>query len=419
MGPDKVLKHLVKNNTGQICTYSLENLENLETLKQVFLFDSLQGAGLSGPLTEARYNKTIAGFQQGIHAQIPPASFKTTEIATLPQIREEVFEGMNYKRSVIFLMSNGCEWALKAAHGCTMCGHLAKQVRRDEPIPAEDFIYQVAKEFERHDFKNYPLLNIYNNGSFLNDNEIPPAARREILKRVTENSHIKMLVLETRPEFVTEEKVQEIKHLIPRKHVQLAIGLEVKNDLVRNICLNKGFSTVQYERAAKIITRYLHLRTYVFLKPPFISEKDGIELAVEAVDYAFDRGSATVSLEACTIQDFTLVKYLYDQGLYKPPWLWSILEVVRRSKPRRAGKLIIGLFQFFPSPQAVPYNCHLCSDRVMTAIKAYNRTLSPGVLEGLDCPCKNQWQTQLNEVRLPLKSQLSESLAYLKNRLKN
>ncbi|MCU0287794.1 MAG: ACP S-malonyltransferase [Acidobacteria bacterium] len=418
MGPDKVLKHLLKNNTDRIYTYSLENRENLETLKQLSLVGSLQPSGLSGSLAETRCNKTIAGFQQGIHILIPPADFKTTEIATVPQIREEVFEGINYKRSVIFLMSNGCEWALNSAHGCTMCGHLAKQIRRGTPIPAEDFITQVSREFERHDFKNYPLLNIYNNGSFLNDNEIPAAARRAILKRVGENPDIKMLVLETRPEYVTEEKVREIKDLVRGKHVQLAVGLELKNDLVRYICLNKGFSKAHYERAAGIITRYLHLRTYVFLKPPFIPEKESIDLAVETVDYAFEQGSTTVSLEACTIQDFTLVKYLYDLGMYAPPRLWSILEVVRRAKPHHHGQLIVGLFQFYPSPQAVPYNCPLCSDRVMAAIKTYNRTLCTTALAELNCPCKKQWQNQLNETLLPLTSRVKENLAYLKNHLK-
>jgi radical SAM enzyme (TIGR01210 family) len=108
-----------------------------------------------------------------------------------------------------------------------------------------------------------------------------------------------MLVLETRPEFVTEEKVREIKRLIPDKHIELGVGLEIKDDFYRRICINKGFSLQRYNSAANIITKYLNLRTYVLLKPLFLTEKEAIEQAIETIEYAFASGTTTVSLEAC------------------------------------------------------------------------------------------------------------------------
>jgi radical SAM enzyme (TIGR01210 family) len=380
-------------------------------------FGRFQSEGLTGELKDSKYNKVISQLQRFVHAQIPEETYNTAKIATPAHIREEVFEGKNYKRSVIFLMSNGCQWAIKNAHGCTMCGHLAKQTRRDEVIPVDDFIYQLEGEFEKHDFKNYPLLNIYNNGSFLNDNEIPPTARRKILKRVNEIPDIKMLVLETRPEFVTEEKIKEIKQLVPDKHVEIAVGLEIKNDLIRTICLNKGFSLEKYEESAGIIVKHLHMRTYVFLKPPFLSEMESVDHAVETVEYALEKGNTTVSLEACTVQDFTLVKHLYNRGMYTPPWLWSILEVVRRVRIKGPGKLIVGLFQFYPSPRAVPYNCDRCSSQVMEVIKKYNRTLDKDFLNDLDCGCKKDWQAQLKQEQLSFKKKLKEIIQYLKSKV--
>jgi radical SAM enzyme (TIGR01210 family) len=138
-------------------------------------------------------------------------------------------------------MSNGCEWALTGAHGCTMCGHLAKQTRENRLISAHDHISQFEKEFKKIDFKEYPLVNIFNNGSFLNDNEIAPHARTEILKMVNADPDIKMLVIESRPEFVTEDKIKGLRRLLPGKWVEVAIGLELKDDYYRILCLNKGF----------------------------------------------------------------------------------------------------------------------------------------------------------------------------------
>lgn len=374
-------------------------MSNLEKL-----LGKLQNKGLEGKLKKSYYHKVLSEVQRIIHAQIPEENYNSEKVASTTNIREENFKGVNYQRVVLYLLSRGCEWAVKNAHGCTMCGHLAKQTRRDALISVRDYTHQFEGEFKKIDFKKYPLLNLYNNGSFLNDNEIPPEARRKILKKINSNTNIKMLVLETRPEFVTEEKIKEIKDHIIDKHVEIAIGLELKDDFYRTICINKGFSLRQFISAASIIIRHLNLRTYVLLKPAFLTEKESIEQAIETIEYAFELGATTVSLEACTIQDYTLLNYLHERGLYRTPWLWSIIEILKKSASR--GKLIIGLFQFHPSPHVVPYNCDLCSGRVMEAIHHYNRTLDVKLIEGLDCECKKRWKEILREKPVPFEKRL-------------
>lgn len=380
------------------------------------LLGSPENTGLKGDLSKSQYYRLISEAQRIIHAQIPNENCNTDKVAAVETgLREEIFEGVNYKRAVVYLMSNGCEWALKSAHGCMMCGHLAKQTRRDKPISVKDYLKQFEEEFEKIEFKEYPILNLYNNGSFINDNEIPPEARKGMLKKINENPDIKMLVLETRPEFVTEEKVREIKRLIPDKHIELGVGLEMKNDFYRGICINKGFSLQRFNVAANIITKHLNLRTYVLLKPLFLTEKEGIELAIETVEHSFAMGATTVSLEACTIQDYTFMKYLYERGLYSPPWLWSIIEVVKGIKA--PGKLIVGLFKFFPSPSKVPNNCDRCNEKVMEAIVQYNRTLDTKVFNGIRCECKKEWKKILGEKPIPFEERL-KPIPELLNELK-
>jgi uncharacterized Fe-S cluster-containing MiaB family protein len=89
------------------------------------------------------------------------------------------------------------------------------------------------------------------------------------------------------------------------------------------------------------------------------------------------------------------MKYLYERGLYSTPWLWSIVEVVKRIKT--PGKLIVGLFKFFPSPSAVPNNCDQCNEKVMEAIVQYNRTLDRKVFNRITCKCKKDWVKILKE----------------------
>jgi hypothetical protein len=308
----------------------------------------------------------------------------------------------------MYLLTNGCEWALQKANGCTMCGHLAKQLRKKANITEDDYLHQFRDAFAKIDFKEYPILNLYNNGSFLNENEVPRKVQRYILEMIGANKDIKMLVLETRPEFVTEDKVREIKSFIPDKHVELAMGLEVKDDFYRAICVNKGFSLKKFDAAARIICKHLALRTYILLKPPFLTEQESIEQAIQATEHAFMVGSSSVSLEACTVQGYTLVEYLYNRQLYNPPWLWSILEVVKNSK--KSGKMVIGLFQFYPNPSTVPYNCDKCSHKVLEAFREYNRTLDIRLLENLTCECKTEWEKFLKEKPLPFEVRLESFL---------
>lgn len=368
--------------------------------------DKIQKLETTGLLKCAKYYHFISDIMNRIHSKIPEQEFDVSRVARPTDIREEYFNGVNYKRAVMFLQSNGCEWALKSANGCTMCGHLARQTRDEKTISCEDYINQFTSEFNKINFEKYPLFNLYNNGSFFNDNEIPSDARKVMLEKVSKNPYIKMLVLETRPEFVTQEKMDEVADILKGKHVEIAIGLEAVDDSVRYACLNKGFSLKCYDEAAKIITKKLHLRTYVMLKPPFLSERESISQAVRTVKHAFKAGSTTVSLEACTIQDYTLIQYLSDREIYKTAWLWSIIEVVKRSQG--LGKFIVGMFQFFPSPSRVPYNCDRCSNKVMEALKEYNRTLDKNVFEKLTCECKDEWKREVEKKDIPFKERLDD-----------
>ena len=108
------------------------------------------------------------------------------------------------------------------------------------------------------DSDGIPILNIYNNGSFFNENEIPSEARRAILRMVNHTSSIQKLLVECRPEFITESVIRETKALLPDKELEIAIGLETADDVHRRIAVNKGFSMRQFSKAAEISHKKRH-----------------------------------------------------------------------------------------------------------------------------------------------------------------
>lgn len=310
-------------------------------------------------------------------------------------IREEFFESRNVKRAVIYLPSPGCEWAFWGP-GCNMCGHYLAQGRA---ISSDLLVEAFVKEFQNIDWRLYPILNLYNNGSFFNENELLGDAMDRILSIINSVDDIRSVVIESRPEYITDEKMKHITQLLHYKRVEVAIGFESSTDIIRNLYLGKGIRLREFENAIAIVNRYGFSRAYVLLKPPFVSESFAIKDAIDSIIYAFNLGVHTVSLEPATIQEGTLLHYLWSLDEYLPPWLWSIVEVVKRTAHK--GKVVTGMFQFYPSPLTVPYNCPECSDKILEAIREYNRTLSPACLNNLpSCNCYREWSSLLAAVEV-------------------
>ena len=298
-------------------------------------------------------------------------------------------------RWTLLLPGSGCAWA-KTSAGCHMCGFKVKidQINRGKPASVTKLmtIFQLGKSLIRGSFPC--SLSIYNGGSFLNEEEIPLQVQEEICREVERSSSIEQLIVESRPEFVTDDRVELLTSLLKRKKLRVAIGLEAVSDYVRDVCINKGFSTDDYERAVEILKKNAaELSTYVFLKPIYLSEQESIEEAVRTTRYAFSRGSNEVFLESAFIQQGTKMEKLYLQGKFRPPWLWSTIEVVRRTS--YLGPVYIGGFEDEPPPIAIPHNCEVCSPRLMRSFRDYNESLDVSLLHNGYCACKTEWEREV------------------------
>ncbi len=298
-------------------------------------------------------------------------------------------------RWTLLLPGSGCAWAKNSA-GCHMCGFKVKidQVNRGKAASVTKLmaIFQLGKSLTRG--SSPYSLSIYNGGSFFNEEEIPLEVQEEICREVERSSSIEQLIVESRPEFVTDAKVELLTSLLKRKRLRVAIGLEAVSDYVREVCINKGFSIDDYERAVEILKRSAaELSTYVFLKPIYLSEQESIEEAVITTRYALSLGSNEVLLESAFIQQGTKMEKLYREGKFQPPWLWSTIEVVRRTS--HLGPVYIGGFEDEPPPIAIPHNCQVCSPRLMRSFRDYNESLDVSLLHNGCCVCKTEWEKEV------------------------
>ena len=279
---------------------------------------------------------------------------------------------------VLILRTRGCYWALNS--GCTMCGYINDA--RMEPVSDENMEAQLEKALRK--YRGERVVKIFTSGSFLDSKEISTEMQVRIA-RAFEGAD--RLIVESLPEFV----VPKILEPVVQDNLEIAIGLESASDEVLERNVNKSFRVKDYVRAAELMKEMgIPLKTYLLLKPPFMTEKEAIEDAKRSVLFAA-KYSAEISLNPINIQSHTLVNRLWKRGEYRPPWLWSVVEVIKATKPE-IGDVRLVSWPTAGGLQRGAHNCGKCDKEVLRAIESFSLTQDLSVFEGLGCSCEGEWR---------------------------
>jgi len=360
---------------------------------------NVPGIQASDPEARERARQRVLSLNRRIRQVAPRVPVDLTRVAQ-SEVKVGFLDGHRIDRVIIILRSRGCEWALRSHGGCTMCGHYVGTTRGAR-VPGDLYLSQFLSEFESIDFRRYPMLCVYNSGSFLNPREVEPATRRAILEAIARNAHIQHVIVESRPEFVTDEVLQELSLILSHKEVEIGVGLETRNDDIREVCLNKGFAIRDFLAVADRMARYqAKLLAYVLIKPPFLTEQEAIDDAIDSATFAFANGTDVVSFEPVSVQDYTLVHYLHEGGAFRPPWIWSVFEVAKATAP--LGFIRLGGFEYMPIPRIFTHNCPRCNAQAVAAVEAFNASQDLSSLEEVRCSCREAWQRELQQTAAPL-----------------
>jgi hypothetical protein len=298
---------------------------------------------------------------------------------------EELLDGVVVPSFTIILRTVGCRFAREG--GCTMCGYITDAAAI--PPTKEELIAQFDSALAKAPDSRF-MVKIFTSGSFFDPCELPVEVQDYILRRLQQDERVVKLVVESRPEFVQWESFQRARSLF-FKPFEVAIGLETADDTIRSFCINKNFSFDDFRKACAVAAgEDVRVKVYLLLKPPFLSEGDAIRDVVDSVSKVAEYAQ-TVSINVCNIQRGTLVEALYLRGGYRPPWLWSVVEVLRRAKEVNSGLVVIS------DPVAAgmrrgPCNCGECSGVVAGLIRDFSITQKVEVLESFSCDCRCLWE---------------------------
>lgn len=284
----------------------------------------------------------------------------------------DLLDGRKAASLTMILRTVGCRW-----NRCTMCGYASEGA----PATADDLVAQFERAMQRSS-SEVQMVKIYTSGSFLDPLEMPEKARDEILQRL-EALGIKRLVIESRPEYITAERVEVC---LSRLETEFAVGLETSNDLIRQHIIRKGFCFADFVAASEVVHgQGGRVKAYLLQKPPLLSEGEALRDAIASARMARDYADV-LSLNLCNVQRNTQVERMWVRGEYRPPWLWSALEVLRS---------VPGLIVCDPvgaGTRRGPHNCGKCDASVAEAIRAHSLSQDRSGFDRLQCTCQAAWR---------------------------
>lgn len=316
------------------------------------------------------------------------------------------------KALTITLTPTGCEWAQSG--GCTMCGEFEGSAKTR--IPDHMHVAQFAKAVSELVPKYNPIwLRINQEGNYANTHETQNLAQTTILKIASQIHGIQRITIESRPRYLTEAVLKKYSEIIADSGVELEIGMgfEAENDVIRNVCINKGETLSEFENAISLMNKYNILPlAYVLLKPPFLTEQEAIDEAILSIRKASQMGFKRISLEPMSLHKYTVVDALARVNVYKVPWLWSVIDVVTKCKD--IPELGIGGIGYYPRPFHLSRNhCNCipkCDEKIWEALKHFGKYRDFSVFESINFDCKKEWQKECLMEAIPLKERIQQQL---------
>lgn len=355
-------------------------------------------------------SQLVEGKIKEIRSGTPNLPFEKTKLAEV-EINKFFYEGRTVDRVMIVLRSNGCQH-YKTNGGCSMCAHLngapltdkithQNYVEQWNSVIDGSFVESAEKSFNLND---YPVVCVYNLGSLLNPEEISVETVKYIFSSLNEYKGVKKVIIESRAEYVTDDILKAIREEYDGV-VEVGIGVESTNFLIRELCHHKAIEDTSIITDAVNALHKFNMKAlaYVNFKPIFLTESEAIEDAIKtSVDCFKKFGFDAVSIEPTSLQENSLANYLYNLGLYRVPWLWSLRDIIHGIyNQMNVCKLDIRLGGYFDEevlsgsqgagfserneifPHMTSSNCSYCTNDFVEAIKQFNMTYDVNDLDAV------------------------------------
>lgn len=290
-------------------------------------------------------------------------------------LNREFYEGQQLDCLTIILKSGGCRWSR-----CLMCGYRSF---RYPPMSQEELTLRMKAQLywirEHYRGSHFDMVKIFTSGSFFDPVEVPMPVRQEAAALFRG----KLVMAETRPEYVREDILEEFMAELDNNAwdtpLYVAMGLETTDDAIREKSIGKGFDLATYRSAVdRAHASGAGVKSYLLMKPPFLTEEEAISDMKRSIRGA-SHWSEIISMNPCTVQRGTEVELLWRQGAYRPPYIWSVMEVLLDAEVHVLCDTVGA------GTRRGAHNCGECDRELVQAIREYS-------LSGDRMPLKSAWE---------------------------
>jgi len=271
--------------------------------------------------------------------------------------------------ATIFLTNRECPWR------CLMCD--LWQNTLEETVPEGAVAAQIA-----HALANLPprtarpsALKLYNAGSFFDPRAVPVAEYPTVARLA---APFDRTIVECHPALVGP-RVREFRDLLEGR-LEVALGLETVHPEILER-LNKRMTLDQFRRAADFLhDEGIDLRVFILVRPPWLTEAEGVEWAKRSLDFAFDCRASVCSLIP-TRPGNGAMEALQAVGEYHRPALDSLESALEYGLSLRAGRVFADLWdvdQFI--------RCGRCAEQRVQRIRSMNASqTTPARIDCVHC----------------------------------
>jgi archaeosine synthase beta-subunit len=314
-------------------------------------------------------------------------------------LRTEVVDGQVFAR--LWFRTAGCTHDRRGS--CAFCNY-----GRGSNTTAEEMVGFVRDGLRERIASSAGTLLISPSGSMFDPREVPELAQ-EAIWRLVAATQVRQVLCESRAETVTDAALLRMREALPDRRVAVELGVESADPWVARWVVNKGLRLRDYLSAVGTIRRHrVTCLTNVVVGLPFLTVAETIDDSVRTIRVAQDAGSDACVLFPLHVRPWTVLEWLWRHGTYRPPSLWSLVEVLHRLGPERAARVSISWYRDYDRDDSgpakpvrglcAPTTCPACEPDVLSVLDEYRAGAAWEVVERLvrwPCACRQGWVEDL------------------------
>ena len=217
------------------------------------------------------------------------------------------------------------------------CSYCALPLRSsNDPVSVDDLNSQIDTIFSQYaaQLPEFQQFCFGNEGSALDSQRFHRESLSYVLDRAQAMTNLEVISLETRPEYIRRERLEEVRSRTHARVVDMTVGFETQDDEIRiGLLRKKTFRRLMEERIRLLVELGIRFTSYVMIKPaPGMTEEAGVREAIATIEYLADVcarfGTSFVAyLTPTYIAEGSHLARTTKPGEWVPPTIQSVLRV--------------------------------------------------------------------------------------------